>query len=167
MAERSQAGQAGCHTWLESWWIPRPSCQECFPSLCSHSLDIGYVGKEHFTAAPHWLSTIMWDSSSWNERERALLLYLWLYWVHNAHCSVLSIACSVLLLHLLFCYWETPSLSSLSSRISLLTLSLLLLLADKAAGSSTGVKLSAAVASIAAQEENSLTSIDWDKILTG
>ena len=31
----------------------------------------------------------------------------------------------------------------------------------------TGVKLSAAVASIAAQEENSLTSIDWDKILTG
>ena len=29
------------------------------------------------------------------------------------------------------------------------------------------VKLSAAVASIAAQEENSLTSIDWDKILTG
>ena len=59
------------------------------------------------------------------------------------------------------------SLSSLSSRISLLTLSLLLLLADKAAGSRTGVKLSAAVASIAAQEENSLTSIDWDKILTG
>ena len=66
------------------------------------------------------------------------------------------------------CYFVIERLPlSLSSRISLLTLSLLLLLADKAAGSRTGVKLSAAVASIAAQEENSLTSIDWDKILTG